>query len=179
MAGLGRRTTSEPASGSGRLSKPAFAAAVVAVAVVLAVSLATRAEHRAPPSVAAESSSTVPPPLVMGGGRVGEAPIATARAVGERFLRGYVAFLYGRAGAAALRGATRDLRRDLRRSHLRVPPARADRTPRVARFETFRQGAAIVQITAIVDDGDVVPYPITAFVGLRDGRWVVTHLADD
>jgi hypothetical protein len=115
----------------------------------------------------------------MGGGRIGRAPIATASAVGERFLRGYVAFLYGRAGTTGLRGATNDLRRDLRRSHRRVPPARAGRTPRAARFETFRQGPAVVQITAIVDDGDVVAYPITAFVELRDGRWVVTHLADD
>jgi hypothetical protein len=169
---------SETGSGSRRLSKPAVTA-VIAVGGVLTVALATGSWQQALPSAPVRSLSSTAPPAVMGGGQISGAPTGSAREAGERFLRGYVAFLYGRAGTAELKGATGDLRRGLRRSHRRVPPARAGRTPRVARFETYRQGATVVQITAIVDDGDVVPYPITAFVELRDGRWVVTHLADD
>jgi hypothetical protein len=119
------------------------------------------------------------PPVVIGAGARGEPSIADARDVGERFLRGYVAFLYGRTHADELQGASAALRRALRRSRVRVPPARARRTPRLVRVDAIRQAPGVVQVTATIDDGDLAPYPVIAFVEFRDGRWVVTHLADD
>jgi hypothetical protein len=98
--------------------------------------------------------------------------------VGDRFLRTYVAFLYGRANAAQLEGATSDLRRALRHARLRVPPGRSERVPQIARVGVVRQTPVVVQVTATVDDGDVAPYLVTAFVELRNDRWWVTHLAD-
>ena len=59
------------------------------------------------------------------------------------------------------------------------PPARAERTPRIARVDAVLQAPGVVEVTATIDDGDLTPYPVTAFVEFRDGRWVVTHLADD
>ena len=102
-----------------------------------------------------------------------------ARRVGERFLNGYVAFLYGRGSVDELEGATRELRRELRRARLRVPPARAARTPRIVRLQSAEQSPATVVVTAIVDDGDLAAYPVTALVERRAGSWQVTRLADD
>ena len=102
-----------------------------------------------------------------------------ARRVGERFLNGYVAFLYGRGSAGALIGATRELRRELRRVRLRVPPARAARTARIVRWQSVDQSSTTVVVTAILDDGDLAAYPVTALVERRAGSWRVTRLADD
>jgi hypothetical protein len=117
--------------------------------------------------------------VVIGAGTRGEPSIAHARDAGVRFLRGYVAFVYGRASADELQAASADLRRALRRSRVRVPPARARRAPRLVRVDAVLQAPGVVQVTAAIDDGDVTPYPVTAFVEFRDARWLVTHLADD
>jgi hypothetical protein len=105
-------------------------------------------------------------------------PVA-ARRVGERFLRRYVAYLYGRGSADELKGATRELRRVLRRARVRVPPARAARTPRIVRLQSTEQSPATVVVTVIVDDGDLAAYPVTALVERRAGFWQVIRLADD
>lgn len=131
--------------------------------------------RESPQSSAVDSSR----PVVIGAAARGESSIAEARNVGERFLRGYVAFVYGRANADELEGASADLRRALRRSRVRVPPARARRTPRLVRVDAVLQAPGVVGVTATIDDGDLTPYPVTAFVELRDGRWLVTHLAND
>jgi hypothetical protein len=117
--------------------------------------------------------------VVIGAGTRGEPSITHARDMGERFLRGYVAFLYGRTSADELEGASADVRRALRRSRVRVPPARARRTPRLVRVEAVLQAPGVVQVTATIDDGDLTTYPVTALVERRDARWLVTHLADD
>jgi hypothetical protein len=102
-----------------------------------------------------------------------------ARRVGERFLNEYVPFLDGRGSADELEGATPGLRRELRRARLRVPPARAARTPTIIRLQSAKQSPATVVVTAIVDDGDVAAYPVTALIERRAGHWQVTRLADD
>jgi hypothetical protein len=102
-----------------------------------------------------------------------------ARRVGERFLRRYVAYLYGRGSVDELEGATRELRREMRRARLRVPPARAARIPSIVRLESAKQSSDTVVVTAIVDDGDLAAYPVTAIVERRAGSWQVTRLADD
>jgi hypothetical protein len=115
---------------------------------------------------------------VIQGPRPNAVPVA-ARRVGERFLNSYVAFLHGRVGVDELEGADRELRRELRRARLRVPPARAARTPRIVRLQSAEQSPATVVVTAIVDDGDVAAYPVTAIVERRAGSWRVARLADD
>jgi hypothetical protein len=125
------------------------------------------------------SVDSSPPAVVIGAGARREPSIAHARDVGVRFLLGYVAFLYGRASVDHLEGLSADLGRSLRRFRARVPPARARRTPRLVRVDVVLQAPGVVEVTAMIDDGDLTPYPATAFVELRDGRWLVTHLADD
>jgi hypothetical protein len=103
----------------------------------------------------------------------------TARRVGERFLNGYVAFLYGRGSVDEIEGATRELGRVLRRARVWVPPARAARTARIVGLQSTEQPPATVVVTATVDDGDLAAYPVTALVERRAGSWRVIRLADD
>ncbi len=57
---------------------------------------------------------------------------------------------------------------------------RAPRAPRGSSgWQSVEQSPATVVVTAIVDDGDLAAYPVTALVERRAGSWQVTRLADD
>jgi hypothetical protein len=105
------------------------------------------------------------------------APVAARRA-GEQFLSGYVAYLYGHRSIGRLRGLTASLRRELRHTRVRVPPARAQRTPHILRIHTTAQSLAAVVVMAIVDDGDLADYAVSAVAELSDRRWRVTRVLD-
>ena len=149
---------------------------VIGVVVVL-VALGVSGSRQRPASVAPESPRSSPM-VVLGRAAPRVLARAGAREAGKRFLRGYVAFLYGRRDADELEGASANLRRALRRAR-RVPPARGARTPTIVDLRAAVQAPRIVQVTAIVDDGDLAAYPITAFLERRAGRWLVTHVGDD
>ena len=147
---------------------------VVAVLAALAVS----GSRQRPASVAPESPRSSP--MVVLGRAAPRVPArAGAREAGQRFLRGYVAFLYGRRDADELEGASPDLRRALRRARIRVPPARLSRTPTIVDLRAAVQAPRVAQVTATVDDGDLAAYPVTAFLEQRAGSWLVTHVGDD
>jgi hypothetical protein len=101
-----------------------------------------------------------------------------ARRVGERFLAGYVAYLYGHRSADRLRGCTAALRRELSRSRVRVPPARRARRATVVGLRALAQTSTSVVVTATLDDGDLAAFPVAAIVERRAGRWRVTRLVD-
>jgi hypothetical protein len=152
---------------------------VVGVLSSLAVGCGGTHGHAAP----AAAHVRAPPPadvddVVIQADRANAVPVA-ARRVGERFLRRYVAYLYGHRSADELEWATRELRRALRRARVRVPPARAARIPRIVGLQCTEQSLATVVVTAIVDDGDLAAYPATVIVERRTGSWQVTRLADD
>ena len=153
-------------------------AALIGLVAVLLVALGVSDSRRRPTS-GAHGPPHPSPQVVLGG----EAPLGFARAgareAGARFLREYVAFVYGRRGADELEGASADLRRSLRRARVRVPLARAARTPTLVDMRAVVQAPTVVQVTATVDDGDLAAYPVTAFVERRAGRWLVTHVGDD
>jgi hypothetical protein len=154
-------------------------AALIGVLAVLVVALAESGSRQRPASGAAESSQPSPEVVLHGGALLGSARAPGAREAGQRFLRGYVAFLYGRRDADELDGASAHLRRALRRARLRVPPARHARTPAIVDLHAIVQAPTIVQVTATVADGDLAVYPVTAFVERRAGRWLVTHVGND
>jgi hypothetical protein len=182
---LRRKKPSEEASTRARRSTAGVATAAVALVALVALLAVTLSairgdgEGRRAFRGSAGSSSVAPsPPVVISGATSARPSIAGAHNAAARFLQGYVAFLYG-ANADKLEGASADLRRALRRSRVRVPPARAQRTPRLLRVDAVLQAPGVVQVTATIDDGDLTPYPVTVFVELRDARWQITHLADD
>jgi hypothetical protein len=159
--------------------RPAGLRLLVGVLSSLAVGCAGTQSHTAP--APAHVGATPPADLedvVIQGDGPSAVPVAAPR-VGERFLNGYVAFLYGHGSAGELEGATRRLRRELRRGRVRVPPARGARTPTIVRLQSAQQAPATVVVTAIVDDGDLAAYPVTAVAERRAGRWQVTRLTDD
>ena len=183
VAGFAPGTARELARGSARLESPVRERALWLLLGVLSslVVVGCGGPH--------DRAATVPAPVratpradsreaVIHGPRPSAVPVA-ARRVGERFLHEYVAFLYGRGSVDELDDATRELRRELRRARLRVPPARAARTPTIMRLQSAKQSPATIVITAIVDDGDLAAYPITALIEQRAGSWRVTRLAND
>jgi hypothetical protein len=150
---------------------------VIGVVAAL-VALAVPGARQRPTSVAPESPRSSPM-VVLGRAAPRAAPRVRARAgareAGQRFLRGYVAFLYGRRDANELEGASADLRR----ARVRVSAARGARTPTIIDLRAVAQAPTVVQVTATVDDGDLAAYLVTAFVERRAGCWLVTHVGDD
>ena len=115
--------------------------------------------------------------VVIGGHRSAAAPVA-ARRVGERFLVGYVAYLYGHRSPDRLRGCTAVLRRELSHGRVRVPPARRARKARVVAWRAVARTSTSVVVTATVDDGDLAALLVAAVVERRAGRWRVPQLVD-
>jgi hypothetical protein len=95
------------------------------------------------------------------------------------FLRGYLAFSYGRGTVDAIRNADRRLIASLRESHARIPPAERKRHPRVATLQIVPQAHGAVQATATITDGSGPQYPLVFYLDRRPSGWVVTRLGDD
>ena len=102
---------------------------------------------------------------------------ATDAALG--FLRGYLAYSYGRGTLDAIRGADRRLIASLRHSHPRVPPAARQRHPEVTTLQIVAQAPGAAQATATVADGSGPQYPLVLYLDRRPGGWIVTRLGDD
>lgn len=104
---------------------------------------------------------------------------AAADAAARRFLRGYLALLYGRGTVRGVSDASAAVRRALRASVPRVPPGQRQRRPQVVDLRLVRQAPRAMLATASIDDGDLAVYPIVFALDRRDGRWVVARLSDD
>ena len=116
--------------------------AVIGVVAVLLVALAVSGSRQRPTS-GAPGPPHPSPQVVLGGAAPAGFLRALARARRARaFCVSYVAFLYGRRDADELEGASADLRRSLRRARVRVPPARAARTPTLVDLRAVAPGAA-------------------------------------
>jgi hypothetical protein len=149
------------------------ALAVLAGVTALALSRSSRDRTIRPvPAVRAPARE-----VVLGSAAPADHGPADAREVGGRFLRGYVAFLYGRAAVDELDGASTNLRRALRRARVRVPPARAERRPAIAGVRAIARAPGVALVIASVTDGDLAAYAIAATLERRAGRWLVTGLA--
>jgi hypothetical protein len=117
-------------------------------------------------------------PVVLGRSVARDHARAGARVAAQHFLQAYVAFLYGRRAARDLPSATANLRRHLRKTHIRVPPARAERTPTIGFLRADARDRRLVQVSVAVNDGDLSPYRIRAIVARRGRRWLVVRVTD-
>ena len=130
----------------------------------------------APTKIGSAPSPVIEPSQPQSDGRAG----TDARPTARRFVTTYLAFLYGRADADDIAGATAPVRRELAASRPRVPPALRRRRPRVVDLRLTQQTRNAVLATASVDDGDVAVYPIVFTLDRhRSGAWVVSRLAND
>jgi hypothetical protein len=96
-----------------------------------------------------------------------------------RFLRGYLAYSYGRGRPQAIRAADPRLIAALRQARPRVPPAAGRRHPRITSLQVLAQAPGTAQATATITDGSALQYPLVFYLDRRPSGWTVTRLADD
>jgi hypothetical protein len=150
------------------------ALAVVAVVGIAATLLLALAAPETPPSHPASTPSR----------HVGEreAPRATESSSGSivaalraarRFLHGYLAYIYGHGRAAHVSSATSTLARSLASRAPRVPPSMRARRPRVLALHAVTAPTGVIEVTALINDGGLVDYPIELRLAGFDGRLLV------
>lgn len=170
LAALGRRS---PAT-----RRVTLAALALVVLLVVASALAPAshpAHHQVAPPIAPTRTQRRPtaggsPPSSAGG-------LVGARRVAERFLAGYLPFVYGRGSARSIKAVTLAVRRQLRRMRGLVTPVERQRHPRVVSLTAVARSPAAIQETALVTDGGVTTYALR--ITLRAGRngWMVNSVA--
>lgn len=89
------------------------------------------------------------------------AQAARAQAAAQRFLDGYLAYLYGHGPARAIKGASLELRRRLEAQRPRVSPATRRRRGRVVDLSVRPLSGGRFAATVMIDDGGVARYPIS------------------
>jgi hypothetical protein len=98
------------------------------------------------------------------------------KATAEKFLAGYVAYLYGQAPASQVKDATRDFVSALEGERRQVPPGIRALHPHVVAVQVSPQAPGRALATALVSDAEVVRYPIRLLLTQTGGRWRVSGL---
>lgn len=155
--------------------RTAMAAVVVilgAVTVLLALTQpASQARYPArstplsPPPAAAENQTS--------------ASASEAKQTAERFLAGYLGYVYGHTPAGQIEDATPALIRSLQAHPPRVPPAAQARRPRVLSLHLAAAAAGSageVTVSAVVNDGGLIDYSVALVLVSEGGRLLVTGL---
>jgi len=146
---------------------------VVAVVVIAATLLLTITVSGAPPHSASARERV----------RLREAPnttdgssVSTDAAVRAacRFLHGYLGYIYGRTRAEQVSGATSGFARSLPGRAPRVPPSMRARHPRVVALHAVKMSAGAIEVTAVINDGGLVDYPIALLLSRRGSRLLVS-----
>ena len=147
----------------------AVAVVVIAATLLLALTAPEAPSHR-PASVPSR--------------RVGErqTPRATENSSGStasavraarRFLHGYLAYIYGHGRAAQVSAATSTLARSLASRAPRVPPSMRARRPRVLALRAAMAPTGVIEVTALINDGGLINYPIELRLASLGGRLLV------
>jgi hypothetical protein len=108
-----------------------------------------------------------------------EPALSAATSPALRFLRGYLAYSYGRGPVHAIRAADPQLIAALRQARARVPPAARTSRPRSTTLQVLPQAPGTAQATATINDGSGPGYPLVFYLDRRPSGWTVTRLADD
>lgn len=96
-----------------------------------------------------------------------------ASRVASRFLRSYLQFVYGRAGAISVEAVTPGLRSQLSRDRAQVTPAERGRHPHVVWLRVLGTNPGFVLATASVEDGGIAAYRLRFALREAGGRWLV------
>ncbi|MFZ2050410.1 MAG: hypothetical protein WAU69_05700 [Solirubrobacteraceae bacterium] len=99
-----------------------------------------------------------------------------ARETAERFLAGYLGYAYGHNPASQIKGANRSLIRSLESQPPRVPPATRARHQRVISLRPTAAPAGEVAVSATVNDGGLIDYPVELILARERGRLLVIGL---
>jgi hypothetical protein len=96
-----------------------------------------------------------------------------ASRVASRFLRSYLQFVYGRAGAISVEAVAPGLRSQLSRDRAQVTPAERARHPHVVWLQVLGRNPGFVLATASVEDGGIAAYRLRFALREAGGRWLV------
>jgi hypothetical protein len=94
----------------------------------------------------------------------------------DRFLAGYLGYIYGHARASAIGGATPALLESLRSSPPRVSPGMRVRRPHVVVLRSAPASSGLLRVSAVVNDGGLVDYSIGLLLAVHGGRLLVSGL---
>jgi hypothetical protein len=109
------------------------------------------------------------------------AVLAVSSAAEERaareFLNSYLAYIYGRARAGEVRAAAPAFTHALLARPSRVPPSMRARHPRIVALQIAKAPAGALGVTAIINDGGLVNYPVALLLARHGHRLLVSGLA--
>lgn len=161
----------------------AIVAAVVLGTLAILAAVTLVGDSDGPRQAPVPSSVGAPPDPLIGTPQRPATPAedvpSAVDAAARRFLRGYLAVLYGRGAVGDVTDGSDPVLRALRRNVRRVSAAQRQRRPQVVDLRLVRQAPAAVLATASIDDGDLAVYPIVFGLDRRDGRWIVARLSAD
>lgn len=95
----------------------------------------------------------------------------------REFLHGYLGYIYGRGRAGDVRGATPAFTHALRASPPRVPPSMQARHPRIVALHLVKAPAGVLGVTAIINDGGLIDYPVALLLARHGQQLLVSGLA--
>lgn len=158
-----------------RAAMATVAVLLTASAILLAITRpAGQARHPAPRIAAAPLARASRPPTPTGGAKPAATVAPMVARAARKFLVGYLAYLYGHGLASAVRGATRALSRSLRAHAPRVSPGMRARSPRVVSLHAVSAPVGLVGVSVLVNDGELVSYPVGLLIASEDGRLLVS-----
>ena len=158
--------------------RAAMAAVVVLLTATALLLALTRPGHRPRPTTARQSASLVgrASAAQSSAREATAAPLTPALARAARlFLAGYLGYLYGHTPARQVKGATASLLRSLEAHPPRVSPSMRSRAPRLLSLHTAPAPSG-VGVSALVNDGGLVDYPIGLVLTPHGGRLLVAGL---
>jgi len=172
-----RRQRDRPIAESER--RAAMAAVVVLLTATALLLALTRPGHRPQPTIAHPSPGLVgrSSATQASAREATAAPLTPALARAARlFLAGYLGYLYGHTPARQVKGATTALLRSLQAHPPRVSPGIRARQARVLAVHTIPAPSGLVGVSALVNDGGLIDYPIGLLLAPHGGRLLVTGL---
>jgi hypothetical protein len=98
--------------------------------------------------------------------------------VAGRFVRSYLRFAYGRAGATSVQAVTPVLRSQLMRDRVQVTPAELARHPRVVSLRALATNPGFIVATANVEDGGIAAFRLRFALRQEGGRWLVSDVLE-
>jgi hypothetical protein len=158
-----------------RAAMAAVTVLLTATALLLAVTQASTTPRHitsSEPRSAVNSAPAVP----RSGTEARTALSPAIEAAAAHFLAGYLPYLYGHAPASQVQGATASFARSLAPLASHVSPSMRASTPRLVAFRPAAAPPGVVAVTAVVNDGGLVDYPIALLLVRRGSRLLVSGL---